>query len=422
MRRAGHRVLVDAEARGEDPGDRVDPRPVAGRGDPDGVAAEPEHAGPVGHDRPHVGRCRHLDQHPGLVGPATHDPVGCQPEGGGPGPVDRDRLDHARREVERERAVGVPPAREHPAAGVEPGRAAEHVRRRQRGVTAQVDLGGGREPPQVVVAVGTRHHERGLGQVQLGGDRLHPRLGGGLGQEETPAGLPANGASVNESTTVIGWATAATVANCVPPRPRIRAGWVGDPPTSPTTPTPPCRVADDYWETRLVASPLSASFFGDHRFDDRADDVSAEAEQAQRTAWRTLAERADAVPTGELDDTDRDTRDLLLQELDDNVLDIDLRLAELRSDQMEGVHVNLLMSIAQLRAPDPEHAAMAVTRTAAFATMLDQAAERFREGLAAGRTGAGQRRALPQHRRRLSAEVDRRRPVRRARRSRELGR
>ncbi|MCU1353756.1 MAG: hypothetical protein JWM05_2965, partial [Acidimicrobiales bacterium] len=147
-------------------------------------------------------------------------------------------------------------------------------------------------------------------------------------------------------------------------------------------------IADEYWEAKLEASPLTASYLGDHRFDDRLDDLSAEAEQRQRSAWVALLERAAALADHDLDVTDGVTRALLVAELDDNVRGIDLRLAELASDQMQGIHANLLIMIAQLRAPDAEHAAMALTRWRSVGTMLDQAVERFRSGLAAGRTPA----------------------------------
>jgi uncharacterized protein (DUF885 family) len=147
-------------------------------------------------------------------------------------------------------------------------------------------------------------------------------------------------------------------------------------------------IADEYWEAKLEASPLFASFLGDHRYDDRADDLSAEEERRLRSVWAGLRERAAAVSSGngELDETDRASRDLLVQELDDSVRAIDLRLAELASDQMQGVHADLLITAAQLQAPDPEHAAMALTRAREFGRMLDQATDRYREGLAAGRT------------------------------------
>ncbi|HZA76624.1 MAG TPA: DUF885 domain-containing protein [Acidimicrobiales bacterium] len=149
-------------------------------------------------------------------------------------------------------------------------------------------------------------------------------------------------------------------------------------------------IADEYWEAKLEASPLFASYLGDHRYDDRADDLSAEQERRLRTTWVGLRERAALLDGADraLDDTDRVTRDLLVQELDDNVRAIDLRLAELASDQMGGIHADLLITADQLQAPEPEHATMALERARQFGRMLDQAAARFREGLAAGRTPA----------------------------------
>ena len=147
-------------------------------------------------------------------------------------------------------------------------------------------------------------------------------------------------------------------------------------------------IADEYWEAKLEASPLFASFLGDHRYDNRADDLSAGEERRLRSVWVGLRQRAAAVPggNGERDETDRASRDLLVQELDDSVRAIDLRLAELASDQMQGIHADLLITAAQLQAPEPEHAAMALTRARQFGRMLDQATDRYREGLAAGRT------------------------------------
>ena len=151
-------------------------------------------------------------------------------------------------------------------------------------------------------------------------------------------------------------------------------------------------IADEYWEAKLEASPLFASFLGDHRYDDRADDLSAEHERRLRTTWVAMREQAAALdgdaPGTELDETDRVSRDLLIHELDDNVRGIDLRLAELASDQMQGIHADLLITADQLQAPEPEHATMALERARQFGRMLDQAAERYREGLAARRTPA----------------------------------
>jgi uncharacterized protein (DUF885 family) len=146
-------------------------------------------------------------------------------------------------------------------------------------------------------------------------------------------------------------------------------------------------LADEYWDAKLEASPLFATFLGDHRFDDRVDDLSAEAEQRLRATWVDVRDRAAALD-GDLGPDDAVTRDLLVHELDDAIRGTDLRLAELASDQMEGIHADLLITAGQLNAPEPEHAAMALERTRRYGDMLAQAADRFREGLAAGRTPA----------------------------------
>jgi uncharacterized protein (DUF885 family) len=61
---------------------------------------------------------------------------------------------------------------------------------------------------------------------------------------------------------------------------------------------------------------------------------------------------------------------------------------ELASDQMQGTHAELLMLASQLRAPEPEHARMAVARISELARMLDQGAQRYVVGVRAGRTPA----------------------------------
>lgn len=147
-------------------------------------------------------------------------------------------------------------------------------------------------------------------------------------------------------------------------------------------------LADRYWEARLETSPLFATFLGDHRYDDRVDDLSEAGDADQRRRWTELLDEVRDLDRAGFDETDQVTHRLLAQELADNITGIDTRLAELASDQMQGVHAGLLTTAGQLRAAEPEHAAMAVVRVERLGTMLDQAVERFRAGLAAGRTPA----------------------------------
>ncbi|HET7722969.1 MAG TPA: hypothetical protein VFK43_23575, partial [Acidimicrobiales bacterium] len=59
-------------------------------------------------------------------------------------------------------------------------------------------------------------------------------------------------------------------------------------------------LAEEFWETLLEASPSTATLLGDHRYDDRLEDLSADAEQALRGKWVALRERVEAVPRGGL--------------------------------------------------------------------------------------------------------------------------
>lgn len=145
-------------------------------------------------------------------------------------------------------------------------------------------------------------------------------------------------------------------------------------------------LAEQYWEARLEAGPLVASFLGDHRYDDRADDVSAVSEQRLRERWRELRDRVAALPADDLGEDDAVTRELLVDELDGEIRQISLRVNELPSHQIQSAHSRLLIVAGKLTAPAPEQAAMALTRVGELARMLDQTAQRYREGLANRRT------------------------------------
>jgi len=71
-------------------------------------------------------------------------------------------------------------------------------------------------------------------------------------------------------------------------------------------------LAEEYWETLLEASPTTATILGDHRYDDRIEDLSAEAETALRHRWDSIRRRLatfagdgleadDRVTSGQLD-------------------------------------------------------------------------------------------------------------------------
>ena len=147
-------------------------------------------------------------------------------------------------------------------------------------------------------------------------------------------------------------------------------------------------LAEEFWDTLLEAYPSTATLLGDHRFDDRLEDLSPEAEQAQREQWVSIRERLSEIDVDRLEADDLVTRSELDSMLDDAVAAIDQRLIELRSDQMTGFHIELLQSVPVMAAPDKGSAEMLVERFRQIPRALEQAAERFLEGAARGRTPA----------------------------------
>ncbi len=145
-------------------------------------------------------------------------------------------------------------------------------------------------------------------------------------------------------------------------------------------------LADRYWKRVLWENPTLATFYGVHDHDDRLEDLSTEAESAYRYDLIGLRDEVEAIDPSTLSAPERVTRSLLLNQIDVRVEAIDLRLVELASDHMDGPHAQLLMAAPLLTYPLPEHALASIERYSQIPRLLGQALDRFREGLAAGRT------------------------------------
>ncbi len=147
-------------------------------------------------------------------------------------------------------------------------------------------------------------------------------------------------------------------------------------------------LAEEYWETVLEASPSTATLLGDHRYDDRLEDLSEDAEQVLRVRWASMRSRLEEIPRDGLEPGDLVTHGLLAAELNDAVATIDQRLVELQSDQMTGFHIDLLQAAPVMAAPDEASADMLVSRFRQIPRALEQAAERFLAGARTGRPPA----------------------------------
>ena len=143
-------------------------------------------------------------------------------------------------------------------------------------------------------------------------------------------------------------------------------------------------LARRYWDGVLAASPTSATLLGIHDHDDRLEDLSVEADDRRHAELTALVHGLEeATPTG---DAERVTAALLGHQLRTELDAIDMRLAEMARAAMVGAHAELLMAVPQLTYPTARDAEAALVRYQQVPRLLGQALDRFRDGLAAGRT------------------------------------
>jgi uncharacterized protein (DUF885 family) len=145
-------------------------------------------------------------------------------------------------------------------------------------------------------------------------------------------------------------------------------------------------LATEYWEYVLERGPSQALMLGDHRYDDRHEDLSREAEDADVAARRQFSARAAEIDPEGLDSEDRITREVLIF-LADGFADLaETHSAEWAVNHTVGMQAWLPVEFPQYPLTKPEHAEAMPSKMRGIARAFEDAAERLREGVAAGRT------------------------------------
>lgn len=145
------------------------------------------------------------------------------------------------------------------------------------------------------------------------------------------------------------------------------------------------QLATDYWEYLLEENPTQALMLGDHRYDDRFEDGSRAAEDRSISRSREFAAAAEAIDPEGLTDDERITRDVLMFEASSRADLAATRLAEAFVSHTIGAQAMLPVTLPQYPITAPEHAAAMPERFKGIAAYFDAAADRLRDGVAAGR-------------------------------------
>ena len=148
-------------------------------------------------------------------------------------------------------------------------------------------------------------------------------------------------------------------------------------------------IAERFWEDCLRLSPTTATMYGDHRWDDRLDDPSAQGRAAARALAERAGREATAVPEAGLAVEDRITRDMLRIVADLAVEDDDLGFHELRAvDQIQGPQT-MLAQISQFQPADtPERLEAYLERIRGYGAFIDAYIDLLADGRRSGRTAA----------------------------------
>jgi uncharacterized protein (DUF885 family) len=146
------------------------------------------------------------------------------------------------------------------------------------------------------------------------------------------------------------------------------------------------RLATDYWEYKLDTNPTQAIMLGDHRYDDRYEDLSRPAEDDRIARLREFAAAAEAIDPADLSPDERITREVLIFEAQ-SIADLSAtRGLDLAVSHTIGMQAMLPVEVPQYPLIEPAHAEAMPARFSAIAQAFDDAATRLREGVASGRT------------------------------------
>lgn len=137
----------------------------------------------------------------------------------------------------------------------------------------------------------------------------------------------------------------------------------------------------EYWEFVLKSLPTLATFVGDHRYDDKLDDLSQEAFDRWTRKAEDLLDRARRIPRESLRQRDMTNYDLFMRELQQRVDIARFRPNLMPISQLGGPHIDLPQLIAITRFESASDYENYNKRLLAFPAQIDQTISSLEEGL-----------------------------------------
>lgn len=136
------------------------------------------------------------------------------------------------------------------------------------------------------------------------------------------------------------------------------------------------QLCQRFWDLEMEAAPLAATALGDHRFDDRLPPITDEDIEVLVERANEIESEAKSIDPSDLSESDRTTRDLLLENIENARTQIGLSFLIAPVDALIGPHVALQHAPARTRLRQPEHAAAILDRYRKIPEFLTEALQR----------------------------------------------
>ena len=151
--------------------------------------------------------------------------------------------------------------------------------------------------------------------------------------------------------------------------------------------TPVDALSERFWEAILELNPVTATVYGDDRYDDRLDDPGPEGRAATRRLMEQTLAEIEAIPPDDLPTEERITRDMLRVVAELGIEEDDQQIHQLRVvDQMSGPQQTLPQLTSFQTADTPARLDAFIARIHAYRDYMDAITGILRDGMASGLT------------------------------------
>jgi uncharacterized protein (DUF885 family) len=143
-------------------------------------------------------------------------------------------------------------------------------------------------------------------------------------------------------------------------------------------------LLQEQWEYKMRTNPIYASILGDKRYNDKVDDLSQEAIDADLAQQRRFLARFEAIDTTGFPDQEVLNQKLMVRDLRMGLEGARFKPWEMPVDQQNGIHIDLPQLVNVLPFDTVKDYEDYITRLKLFPRLFDQTTTQMRKGMAQG--------------------------------------